>query len=94
MRASTRPLSTSFLSRVSTKIPCWGRTALGYNVVKVRICTCATGRDAAAEPASHNAGRLMPVYRNPDFRRLPSGLAAIFAAGGATAFSRCPAGTI
>ena len=41
-RALTRPLSTSFLSRVSTKIPCWGCCALGYKVVKVRICTCST----------------------------------------------------
>ena len=29
-------------------------------------------------PASHNAGRLMPLYRNPDFLRLPSGIAGIF----------------
>jgi hypothetical protein len=33
------PLSTSFLRRVSTKIPCCGCDALGYKVVKVRICT-------------------------------------------------------
>ena len=38
-RAPTAPLSTSFLRRVSTKIPCWGCEALGYNVVNVRICT-------------------------------------------------------
>ena len=31
------PLSTSLRSRVSTKIPCVGRAALGYNVVNVRI---------------------------------------------------------
>src|ERR1700680_1391543 len=38
-RALTAPLSTSFLSRVSTKIPCVGRSTLGYNVVNVRIRT-------------------------------------------------------
>lgn len=38
-RAVTSPLSTSLRSRVSTKIPCCGRGALGYNVVKVKICT-------------------------------------------------------
>src|SRR6516164_9497562 len=38
--APTTPLSTNFRRRVSTKIPCWGRTWLGYNVVKVRICNC------------------------------------------------------
>ncbi len=38
-RALTWPLSTSFLSRVSTKIPCCGRAALGYKVEKVRMCT-------------------------------------------------------
>ena len=36
-RADTAPLSTSLRSRVSTKIPCVGRAALGYNVVNVRI---------------------------------------------------------
>src|SRR5258708_40156311 len=38
-RALTAPLSTSFRSRVSTKIPCVGRAALGYKVLNVRIRT-------------------------------------------------------
>src|SRR5712691_13279319 len=38
-RALTAPLSTSFRSRVSTKMPCVGRAALGYNVLNVRIRT-------------------------------------------------------
>ena len=38
-RALTAPLSTNFRSRVSTKIPCVGRAALGYNVLNVRIRT-------------------------------------------------------
>ena len=38
-RALTTPLSTSFRNRVSTKIPCVGRAALGYKVLKVRIRT-------------------------------------------------------
>ena len=40
-RASTAPLSTSFLKRVSTKMPCWGRLSLGYSVVNVTIRTGA-----------------------------------------------------
>ena len=51
-RAATAPLSMSFVRRVSTKIPCWGRNALGYNVVKVRICTLQTpGKADEATPA-------------------------------------------
>ena len=38
-RALTAPLSTNFRSRVSTKIPCVGRAALGYNVLNVKIRT-------------------------------------------------------
>src|ERR1700730_18776968 len=38
-RALTTPLATSFLRRVSTKIPSWGCNRFGYNVVKVRIRT-------------------------------------------------------
>jgi len=37
--AATAPVCTNFVSRVSTKMPCWGRAALGYNVVNVRMRT-------------------------------------------------------
>ena len=49
-----------------------------------------TGSRAAAGPAPGNAGLLMPVYRNPDFRRLPQRARRDFRGGRARSFFALP----